>query len=151
MTKEFFKIFTDGGARGNPGKAAIGFVVFNEEGKEIKRGKKFIGQATNNIAEYQAVIEAMKFLKIDLFASPVQQAKKKTEIKVDFFLDSLLVVNQLKGLYRIKNKNLATLVIEIRSLEKDLALIFNYHFVPREKNKIADQLVNQALDSEMMI
>jgi len=139
MNEEFLKIFTDGGARGNPGKAAVGFVVFDKEGEEVKRGKEFIGQATNNIAEYQAVIEAMKFLK-------TRESEKK--IKVDFFLDSLLVVNQLKGLYRIKNKNLAVLVREIHSLEKDLDGVFNYHFVPREKNKIADQLVNQALDNE---
>jgi len=140
MTEEFFKIFTDGGARGNPGRAAIGFVVFNKEGEEIKRGKKFIGQATNNVAEYQAVVEAMKFLKTE---------KSKKKIRVNFFLDSLLVVNQLKGLYRIKNGNLAVLAMEIRSLEKILGGIFNYHFIPREKNKIADQLVNQVLDSEV--
>ena len=139
MTEEFFKIFTDGGARGNPGKAAIGFVVFDKEGKEIKRGKKFIGEATNNIAEYQAVIEAMKFLK-------TRESRKK--LKVDFFLDSLLVVNQLRGLYRIKNGNLAVRVMEIHSLEKETGGIFNYHFIPREQNKIADQLVNQALDNE---
>ena len=138
MNEEVFKIFTDGGARGNPGKAAIGFVVFDQEGKEVKRGKKFIGEATNNIAEYRAVIEALKFLKGEF----------TQKIKGEFFLDSLLVVNQLRGLYRIKNGNLAALAIEIRSLEKDIGGLFNYHFVPREKNKIADGLVNQALDNE---
>ena len=63
MSKKLFKIFTDGGARGNPGLAATGFVVFDSKGQEIARQKKCLGVATNNVAEYQAVIEALQFIK----------------------------------------------------------------------------------------
>lgn len=128
------KIFTDGGARGNPGPAAIGFVVINEvTGKLVKTLGKQIGKATNNVAEYFAVIEALKFLK-KIF---VDQA--------NFFLDSQLIVNQLNGYYKIKDSKLRNLMIEVRKLEQEVGGNISYHLIKREENQWADSLVNSSL------
>jgi ribonuclease HI len=141
MNEQILNIFTDGGARGNPGQAATGFVIFDHQDKEIIRQGQCIGIATNNVAEYQAVIAALEFLnKTDCFIGK--------KIIVHFFLDSLLVVNQLIGKFKIKNENLAILANKIHGLEKDINGTFSYQFVPREKNKIADLMVNQALDNK---
>ena len=130
-------IFTDGGSRGNPGPAAIGFVVQDKQGKILFKKGKAIGRATNNVAEYTAVIEALTWL--------VQQ---KDFDKVDFFLDSKLAVNQLNGLYKIKDAKLRDLIIKVRILERSVSTKINYAFVPREKNKQADQMVNFALNKK---
>lgn len=128
------KIFTDGGARGNPGPAAIGFIVVDEvTGKLVKKLGKQIGRATNNVAEYSAIIEAMKFLK-NFF---VEEA--------NFFSDSQLVVNQLNDRYKIKDHNLKNLIIEIKKLEQEVGGKISYHLIPREQNQQADFLVNSSL------
>ena len=144
MTQEKTKkviIYTDGGARGNPGPAAIGFVVYDSQKKPLTKGSHFIGEATNNVAEYSGVIYALKWL----------IKNKPAALKgINFFLDSLLVVNQLNGLYKIKNAKLRNLAIEIRSLENTIGGNVLYRFVPREENKVADSLVNQALDQKLL-
>lgn len=140
MEKASLKIFTDGGARGNPGPAAIGFVVKDKSGKTLVRVGKYIGEATNNVAEYQAVIEALKWLK------QKNQAINLTIYQIDFFLDSKLVVNQLNGLFKIKNAKLRNLIIEVRVLEREVGCPVYYHYLSREKNKEADSLVNQVLN-----
>ena len=128
-------VFADGGSRGNPGPAAVGFIIQDASGKVITRQSQAIGRATNNVAEYTAVIEALKWLK-----------KNLTSINgVNFFLDSKLVVNQLSGLYKIKNAGLRNLIVTVRQLENDIGGNVSYCFIPREKNKIADALVNQSL------
>jgi len=130
-----YQIFTDGGARGNPGPAAIGFVVQDESGKIIKKFSQRIGVTTNNVAEYTAVIEALKWVSKNL---PKKQ-------KIDFFLDSKLVVYQLSGYYKIKDSKLRILILKIEQYEKEIEGEIFYHFVPREKNQVADKLVNSCL------
>ena len=129
------KVFTDGGARGNPGPAASAFVVY-KEGNEIHKESKYLGETTNNVAEYRGVIIALNWIKNNL----------KSE-DINFFLDSELVVKQLKGIYKIKNENLLALAIEIKSLEQELGSVITYANIPRVKNKLADKLVNIELDS----
>lgn len=127
-------VFCDGGARGNPGPAAFGFVVKDKQ-KILKKGKGYIGEATNNFAEYTAILEAFKYL--DAFY------KGKN---LDFYLDSLLAVSQLNGIYKVKNANIREFLVKIRELETEFGQI-RYNHVPREQNKEADALVNEVLDS----
>lgn len=128
-------VHTDGGARGNPGPAAIGVVIeeASDRSKIVEFGKR-IGEATNNVAEYKAVIEALKNIK----------GKAATEII--FFLDSVLVVNQLNGTFKVKDGKLRELLIGVRTLEAETGGTIRYQVIPREKNSRADFLVNRALD-----
>jgi ribonuclease HI len=139
-------IYCDGGARGNPGPAAIGFVVKDGQGQPLEACGLVIGQATNNIAEYQAVVAALRWLDRS-FPGP--------ETQVRFHLDSLLVTSQLNGTYKIKNARLRELVFQVRSLEQklraDKGLEIEYVFIPRSQNVRADALVNRALDLETSI
>lgn len=133
-------IHTDGGARGNPGPAAVG-VVIEERGADgvLKRVGSFgrrIGETTNNVAEYTAVIEALEY---------VQRMGRRVS-RIQCVLDSLLVVNQLNGLYRVKEPHLRELLSRVRLLEQGLGTV-TYSAVPREQNAAADALVNQALDA----
>jgi ribonuclease HI len=128
------KVFSDGGARGNPGPAAVGFIVIDAmTGRIVKQSGKRVGETTNNVAEYLAVIEALKFLK-----------RQKIEA-VDFFLDSQLVVNQLNGIFKIKDSDLRNLIIEVRRLENELGGGIRYHLIPRKENFQADSIVNSLL------
>lgn len=131
-------VHTDGGARGNPGPAAIG-VVIEKEGVVIGERYKTIGNTTNNVAEYTAVIEALEML--------VPLAKGGAGEGIVFKLDSLLVVQQLMGNYKIKNINLSILYQKVKSLEKELRNPVTYTYIPREQNWQADALVNKALDA----
>ena len=139
--KNYDKIFvyTDGGARGNPGPAAVGMVIKKKEGAVIKSYQEVIGERTNNEAEYEAVILALRKLKFLLGRERV----KKIEITV--YLDSLLVVSQLQGEYKIEEERLFPLFIKIWNLRMAFGKIIFQH-IPREKNKEADRLVNDALD-----
>ena len=139
--KNYDKIFvyTDGGARGNPGPAAVGMVIKNKEGAVIKSYQEAIGERTNNEAEYEAVILALRKLKFLLGGERV----KKIEITV--YLDSLLVVSQLQGEYKIEEERLFPLFIKIWNLRMEFGKIIFQHIL-REKNKEADRLVNDALD-----
>ncbi|OGE87729.1 MAG: hypothetical protein A3J07_03380 [Candidatus Doudnabacteria bacterium RIFCSPLOWO2_02_FULL_49_13] len=128
-------IYSDGGARGNPGPGGIGFVIFDAGGKELKRFKHYLGVATNNQAEYRALIAALI------------EANKLGFERVVCRLDSELVVRQLTGQYKIKEPGLKSLAAEVLALtQKFLQVEFNH--VPRAQNKIADQLVNEALDEQ---
>lgn len=126
-------IYTDGGARGNPGPAALGVVICDISGKVIKKIGKYLGLRTNNEAEYEAVIEALK-LAIRLRAR-----------QVEINLDSELIVRQLNGIYRVKDRQLQERVLEVRNLETRFKKV-SFHHIPREKNQLADQLVNKTLD-----
>ncbi len=128
------KINCDGGARGNPGPAAYGFVV-KDGPKLLKEGAGYIGKTTNNVAEYTAVVEALNWLK-----------KEKPKADLTFFLDSQLVVSQLNGIFKVKDAKIRELVLKVRELESAFNKIMYYH-IPREENKDADRLVNRALDT----
>jgi ribonuclease HI len=142
MKKNNLVVFTDGGARGNPGPAASGFIIKDNHGQILIEQGKYLGQATNNVAEYQAVIEALTWLKNNF------KMKETLNNQIDFFLDSNLVVNQLNGFFKIKDAKLKNLIIKVRSLEKEINEKIFYHFIPRQKNYHADFLVNQTLDKK---
>lgn len=142
-----FKIFTDGGARGNPGKAAGAFVVYGldkrgnfKEVRRINHGGKYLGIKTNNEAEYEAVLLAMKWLLNNLGNQTIGQ--------VDFELDSNLVVSQLNGFFRVKETRLKELFAQVKESEARLGVRVNYRHVPREQNQEADRLVNEVLDGQ---
>ncbi len=142
--KNTLLIHTDGGARGNPGPAAVGVLVKDESGRVLARFGRKIGSTTNNVAEYRAVIEALEWIKKNLGSSA-----GKSVFQIKFFLDSTLVVNQLNGIFKIKEKHLRDLIIQVRKLEQEIGGNVSYHYVSREENKVADLLVNQALDSSI--
>ncbi len=129
-----FIIHSDGGARGNPGPAAIGVVIKSDNGTLIEEISKTIGETTNNQAEYQAIIAGL------------ETAKKLGAEAVECFLDSELVVKQLRREYKVKNKELAPLFVKVHNLSLQFKKISFTH-VMREKNKAADKLVNIALDA----
>jgi len=139
--EEQFIVYTDGGSRGNPGPAALGVVISDSKGNTLKAYGEYIGKTTNNDAEYQAVIYALKKIKALI-------GKKNTKTaKVNVYSDSQLLVNQLNGTYKIKEEHIAKLFIEVWNLKVDFGEVTFSH-VPREKNKEADAMVNKALDSE---
>jgi ribonuclease HI len=129
-------VYCDGGARGNPGPAAIGFVITDDKQKNLVKHGQLIGKATNNIAEYKSIIGALEWINKNIDSK---------DIHVQVFMDSLLIVNQLKGLYKVKNKNLLKLFLKAKRLENKFTKI-NYNHIARNKNKLADQLLNIALD-----
>ncbi|KPJ55432.1 hypothetical protein AMJ47_00175 [Parcubacteria bacterium DG_72] len=135
-------IYTDGGSRGNPGKAALGVVFCNEKGQTIKEYSEYLGDnLTNNEAEYLAVIFALKKFKL-LFS---KELAKKSELEIRS--DSELIVRQLKAEYKILEEKIQKLFLEVWNLKFDFGKI-KFKLIKREKNKQADFLVNQALDSQ---
>lgn len=139
--KSKITIHTDGGARGNPGPAAIGVVIGGDFlGK--KEFGEYIGETTNNEAEYRAVIFALKKIK-SLIGSD-----KCHESLIEFMLDSELVVKQLNKEYKLKDKNIQNFFIEIWNLTFDFSRV-SFRYIPREENVEADRIVNQVLDREM--
>jgi ribonuclease HI len=135
-------IYTDGGSRGNPGPAAFGYVIYNAEGNTIKTHGESMGKATNNEAEYRAVVAALKKTKQMLG----KEKLKKTPIEVR--MDSELAVKQLSGEYKIENAKLQPMFIELWNLRVELGGNVSFVHIPREQNKEADRLVNEALDGE---
>lgn len=131
MTKVI--IFTDGGARGNPGPSGIGAVIYDENKNVIAEISEYLGVATNNQAEYKALIAA------------ITKAKSLGASELDCYLDSELVVKQLKREYKVKNKDLAPLFLMIHNLSLNFKKI-SYTHIPRERNREADRLANEAMD-----
>ncbi len=129
-------IYTDGGARGNPGPAGIGAVLSDEDGRVEKEISKYIGKATNNQAEYQALIAALS------------EAKKIGAKEVRVFMDSELIVKQMNREYKVKNKDLAKLFIKVYNLTLNFSKI-SFKHVRRERNGHADKLVNLAIDNAL--
>ncbi len=128
------KIFTDGASRGNPGEAGAGFAVLDEDDNIVLTGKKYLGKKTNNEAEYNALIFALE---------------KISEIGVNNIMihsDSELLVRQLSGVYKVKNPRIKELYEKVQDLIKN----FNYKVIhiPREENKLADKLANEAIDEK---
>jgi ribonuclease HI len=126
-------LFTDGGARGNPGPAAYAFVLEAEDGTILAAEGEAIGEATNNVAEYRGLIAGL--------ARAVELAVPEIEVRSD----SELLVKQMRGEYRVKSPALRTLSLEAARLARRLARV-EYVHVPREHNELADRLVNEALD-----
>lgn len=125
--------YTDGGARGNPGPAGIGVVLQNKDGETIGEWSEFLGIATNNQAEYKALLLALK------------QAVALGAIELECRLDSELVVKQLKGEYKVKHPDLKPLFEQAKSLISQIKNV-SFKHIPRELNKQADRLANQAMD-----
>jgi len=133
-------IYVDGGSRGNPGPAAIGVLFCNEKGICFKKFSEYLGKMTNNEAEYKAAIFALKKFKL-IFG---KKLAKETEIEIRS--DSELLVNQMNGKYKILEKTLQPLFLELWNLRLDFKKV-KFKLIPRKKNKEADKLVNQTLDS----
>lgn len=135
-------IHTDGGSRGNPGPAAIGALIESSDKSLRKECSEYIGETTNNDAEYQAVIFALKKLK------QLAGKEKASESVVEVHVDSELVERQLNGHYKIMDKNIQKHFIELWNLKIDFSEVIFKH-IPREDNHGADRLVNAALDKEL--
>ena len=130
-------IYTDGGARGNPGPAGIGAVIYGEDMEVLAEISEYIGQATNNQAEYRALLAAI-----------TKAAEFKPE-EIRFFLDSQLVVEQLSGRYKVKNKDLQALFVKIYNQSLSYKKV-SYAHIPREQNQAADRLANRAMDKGLI-
>ena len=136
---DYIKLFTDGGSRNNPGEAGYGFVVIGvtQSGAEIilKKCGDYINIATNNVAEYLGIINGLKWL------IKTGWNHKKTRI----FMDSQLIVNQIKGKYRVKNQNLKKMWLEVMDLLSKFK-DYNIEHVYRSQNTLADKIANKAMD-----
>lgn len=126
-------IYTDGGSRGNPGPSASGYVIMNKDNKVVDSGGEYLGITTNNQAEYQAVRLAL------------ERAADIGYETIEFNLDSMLVVNQIKGVYSVKNRDLWPVNERIHELIKKFKKV-TFRHVPRELNQLADSEVNKVLD-----
>ena len=127
------RLSTDGGARGNPGPAAYGYVLEAEDGTILDARGEAIGVATNNVAEYRALIAGLA------------RAAEAGVDELEVVSDSELIVKQMRGEYRVKNEALRTLSLEAAALARKIGSV-TYTAVRREHNELADQLVNEALD-----
>lgn len=140
---KILNIFTDGGARGNPGPSAYGVYIADENNKKVAGFGQTIGVATNNVAEYRGVIGALDWV--------IENKKSlSSSAKINFFLDSKLVCSQIIGLFKVKNVSLKDLLLDVRDREGQICLPMFYKHIPREQNANADAFVNSALDGELM-
>lgn len=135
------QIYTDGGSRGNPGQAAIGVYIVSADNKELARVGKKIGEATNNVAEYSAILEGLSWALVN--------KNKHNVSEVHFYIDSQLAYSQIVGVYKVKNEAIRDFIFKIRQKEAELGIPIFYNHIARERNKNADQLVNLALDNRL--
>ncbi len=136
-------IFTDGGARNNPGPAGIGVVLYDENKKILETYKEYIGEATNNQAEYRALIKALELAQKYINSGQGQNDQK---VAIECFLDSELVVKQLNKEYKVKDPAIKELYNQVLDLSIFKSISFTH--VRREQNKLADKLVNEAIDEK---
>jgi ribonuclease HI len=137
------KVFTDGAARINPGHAGIGVTVYDENDFIIKTHKEYIGEATNNQAEYKALVKSLEVIK---------KIIENNEVDIDeieFYSDSELMVNQINFDYRVKEPDLAVLNIKFHVLIKKLNKPYKIYYIARDKNKNSDRLANKAIDEKV--
>lgn len=137
-------VFSDGGSRGNPGPSAYGFVVYDENNEEIFKGSRYLEVKTNNQAEYSGVLGALEYV-----YSLCANNDKQQVPNIKFYLDSKLIVEQMNGNYKIKSDNLKTMYWQIRDYILKLGGNVVFEHVPREKNKVADKLVNIEIDKNI--
>lgn len=130
-------IYTDGASRGNPGHASFGFTISDGNGKLLHAVGRYVGITTNNVAEYTAVFEALKYTK---------KRYGGINLTVELYADSRLVAEQLSGRFKVKSAHLKPIVEKIKILSLELGGVTYLH-VPRAKNTEADRLANLALDS----
>jgi ribonuclease HI len=123
---------TDGGARGNPGPAGAAFVL-EQEGRRIACGGRFLGETTNNVAEYEALLWGL------------ENARAANVDDILVLMDSELIVKQLLGAYKVKNAGLKPLFVRVMELRRQFSA-FEVRHVRREENKLADALANEAMD-----
>jgi len=128
-------IYTDGGARGNPGPSGIGVCITDEKGNKVKEISEHIGNATNNQAEYGALVRGL------------EEAKKLKADEISIFMDSELVVKQVKQEYKVKDKDLGVLFVKVWNILQEFNK-WEIKHIKRDKNKRADELVNLALDKK---
>ena len=133
MDGNTYKLFSDGACRGNPGVGGAGAVITDDQDNVLWEGKEYLGQCTNNIAEYRALILGLKGALSQGFRS------------LDVYMDSELLAKQINGSYRVKNEHLKVLMQEVRSLLESFESV-HVHHVPRSRNSHADQLANLAID-----
>ena len=136
-----FIVYTDGGARGNPGPAALGVVICNEKGEILEKYGEYLGEVTNNEAEYRAPIFALKKIKA-LFGK-----EKAKESEVQILTDSELVAKQMNGEYKVEHPTTQKFFLELWNLKLDFKKV-SFQPIPREKNKEADKMVNETLDAK---
>jgi ribonuclease HI len=133
-----FTIFADGGARGNPGPAGSGAVVKDQDGTVIIKVSEFLGHTTNNVAEYTGILRALEQLGNRL-------GSDASSADITIKMDSMLVVKQMNGEYRIKHPNLIPLASRVKELSRQFGSV-SFSHVYREQNKEADKLANEAMD-----
>jgi ribonuclease HI len=130
---KYLKIYFDGGSRGNPGPSAVGAVIYNDENEKLEELSEYIGEYTNNMAEYIALNKAL------------DMAEKYNCKKIILLTDSKLLNNQIKKVWKIKDKNILKIYLEV-SEKLGKYDVVDLRLIPREQNSEADRLVNEALD-----
>lgn len=129
------KLFTDGGSRGNPGPSALGYVIYDMEDNVVKKSSAYLGVTTNNQAEYQGLLVGLE--------AALELGIKELEV----YMDSLLVINQVQGIWKLKNAELVPHHTAIRKLIPQFEHVTLTH-VPRAMNALADSMVNECLDAQ---
>lgn len=135
----YIKVFTDGASKGNPGEAGIGVIIYDENGFILESSREYLGTATNNQAEYKALIKS-----IDTIKKLIDSGNKDFE-RIEFYSDSQLIVNQVNFDFQIKEPELALLNNKFHVKMKKLDKPYTITHVEREKNKAADRLANEAI------
>ena len=128
-------IYTDGASRGNPGEAGAGIIIYNADDKILVKTKKYLGNTTNNVAEYLALIIALK-----------EALKLKADV-LHLFSDSELIVRQIKGIYKVRDRKMRALSSEVKKLLSNF-IQYDIICIDRRKNKEADKLANLAIDEQ---
>ncbi len=135
-------IYTDGGSLNNPGRAACGFLIYDTDNNLIHKDGKYIGIASNNVAEYTGLVSALEKT-VEL----VKVGTIKNLESISCIADSQLMVNQMNGIFKIKHADMRDLYMKVKMLEAELNVSIKYTHVLREKNADADALVKQALSA----
>ena len=133
------KVFTDGASRRNPGESGIGIIIYDESGSVLAKWNEYIGITTNNQAEYKALLKS-----IDLISKLEENSSFEM---IEFYADSELMVKQIKGLYKVKDKELVQLHREFNRRIRESGSKYNITHIDRSLNKVADKLANMAIDN----
>jgi ribonuclease HI len=137
------KVFTDGASRGNPGDSGIGIIIYDENNFILSSWNEYLGTATNNRAEYKAILKSLELIK--------KLVIERDFDEIEFYSDSLLMVNQINFDYKINEPELAILNHKFHVVIKKLNKPFKVIYTERSNNKAADRLANQAIDNRKSI